>query len=342
MVHLGFPKTGTTTTQNVFYAQRKEILACERVLYPSLNPNLSNVLCTNFRDDPLQPVSNRLAGLTREEARERGRQELVELEEEIVSTQWDTLLLSAEGLSHLGVVELPRLQRWASQFSGNIEVLACVRQPFDYAASFIQQILKWGSTLADLYDRPPVPNYQAKLSRVIDVFGRDNVRVFCFESAVNTTGGIVAEFARQVGLSEALALRLSERSTRVNDSLTDVGVAVLDAMNQIRPMFVDGRRNPKRSGREVTFISRLGGGRYSLPIEVEDRIRATCVEDVRWLNATFDLDLYPEASRGAPAPDEGSITRALDPEVAISIAAVIGDLVNRPRQTRRPGPRRGG
>jgi hypothetical protein len=329
-VHLGFPKTGTTTIQNVFHAHRNRLLAEEGVLYPSLSPNLTNVLCTNFLDDPLKHITNQMAGISREEARERGRQQFLELESEIASTQWRTLVLSAEGLSNLSALDLSHFREWVKELAHRVEALVCVREPLAYTASVIQQILKGGATLGEMYESPPTPNYKGKLSNAIEVFGRDKIRVFCFESWTRTDGGLVSEFARQVGLSDSTASWLADRASRENESLTELGVSVLDAMNRIRPMFVEGKRNPRRSGRELAYISRLGGRRYSLPHAVAECIHSSCVDDVRWLNETFALSFYPEISRDFPMMMSGELNSATeDPEVAASIAEVIGELVNR-------------
>lgn len=329
IVHFGFPKTGTTTIQNVFHAQRESLLERERVLYPALNPNLTNALCTMFLDNPLNHISNKMAGLSLVEAQSLGEDYRAQLEAEVNAASWDTLLLSAEGLSNLGAANLGRLREWLGQWADEVELFACVRDPLAYTASVIQQIMKGGPTLAELYDELPLPNYQGKLSNAIRAFGRENVRIYAFEDAIRSQGGVVAEFARQARLSEERALDLAARAERDNESLSGFGVAVLDALNTIRPMFVDGQRNPERSGRELMYLTRLRGGRFQLPADMSAKVLSLTRDDVAWLNEAFGTALYLDAD--SPV---GSDDHAVELEMAASVAAVIGDLVNAPNRPR--------
>jgi hypothetical protein len=58
------PKTGTTTLQNVFHANREFLLAEDGALYPSLAPNLTTPLCTNFQNESQKHISDKMAGFT--------------------------------------------------------------------------------------------------------------------------------------------------------------------------------------------------------------------------------------------------------------------------------------
>ena len=48
-----------------FHAERKALLADERMLYPALSPNLTNALCTMFLDDPLTQRVQQLMSYSR-------------------------------------------------------------------------------------------------------------------------------------------------------------------------------------------------------------------------------------------------------------------------------------
>ena len=185
ILHIGLHKTGTTTIQNVLHANRDFLLRHEGVLYPSLDPNLSNALLHILEDDsrnrPRKLRSKKKAGFTNEELAARREEFLNSLDAEISSSEWNTLLLSAEGLSHWSAPELAKLREWGEKYSSRWTILVCVRHPLDWSRSVVQQRLKAGNTLQQLYEKPPTPKYRAKISRAISVFGRENVRVFDFE-----------------------------------------------------------------------------------------------------------------------------------------------------------------
>lgn len=295
VLHAGLPKTGTTSIQTAFYAERGHLLDRARLLYPSLSANLTDALCTLFHDDPRKHITNKLAGLTTLEAIVPLQREYLDaLDAEILSTDWDTLLLSAEGVSNLSSRALARLREWGDRFASQWTVLLCVRHPVDYVRSHIQQILKSGTTLAELYDKIPGPAYRWKASNLIEVFGRENMTVYDFESARKHGGGVVGAFADRVGLAGPLLDLLTAQNVRKNPSLSHEAVLLLDSVNRQRPMFDGDARAPRRSGRELAYLSRIRGHRFHLPAPVEDDIRDSTRGDIDWLNAEFSLDLYPD------------------------------------------------
>jgi hypothetical protein len=193
VLHAGLHKTGTSTIQNVLHANRGFLLEREGALYP----NLSNALGAVFRDDPRKRrARKRMAGFTDEEIGARREKLLDALDAEISSMEWSTLLLSAEGASHLSAPELAKLRKWGEGYATEWTVLVCVRHPFDWTRSVVQQRLKGGETLREMYGDIPAPNYRARISRAITVFGRGKVRIFNFESAAKGEGGVVGAFAR--------------------------------------------------------------------------------------------------------------------------------------------------
>lgn len=331
ILHFGLPKTGTTTIQNVFHANRDFLLRQEGVLYPSLAPNLTTPLCTIFQDEPHQHIANKMAGLTTEEESARQKKYRDSLEAEISSHAWNTLLLSAEGVSNLSAREIADLRSWGEKYSLDWSVIVCVRHPIAYVRSVTQQLMKGGDTLQQLYEQPPLPNFRGKISNVISVFGQENVQVFDFDAAIKDCGGIVAAFADQVGLTAASRDFLASRAISENESLSLEAVHILDSLNRQFPMFADNARAPRRSGpgHELAYISRIEGQKFDIPHLVKENIRSWSREDVAWLNGTFGFDLYrdvtdfvshTESSREVP-------TEAWSETTIDNVAEIIGELV---------------
>ncbi len=331
MLHIGLHKTGTSTIQSVLYANREHLLRQEGVLYPSLAPNLSTSLGTVFRDDPRRQTANRIRGFTDEEIAAHQKHYLGSLDAEISSVEWETLLLSAEGVSNLSKTELASLREWGeSHHASEWTVLVCVRHPVDWARSVIQQLLKRGDTLGQLYAEPRLPDYRGRISTSMSVFGRENVRVYDFRAATESEGGIVGTFAEQVGLSAPSRDLLASQAVRVNESLSSEAARILDSLNRQRPMFAGDVRATRRAGpgHELAYLSRIEGRKFDVPDSVKEAIRARSREDVAWLNETFGLDLYRDVADSAPrarARDEP--VEALSDPAVDSIAGIIGELV---------------
>lgn len=338
MLHIGLDKTGTTSIQNAFYSNRESLLVEEGFLYPSLMPNLSTPLLTIFKHNPHEHRANKMAGLPYEEVEKRQQNYLKSLEAEISSCDWSTLLLSAEGLSSLRESEVAKLGEWGEQYSENWTVLVCVRHPVTWGCSVVQERLKQGSALKQVYQDPPTPNYRRKISNVISVFGKENVRVFDFETASEGIGGVVSTFAAQAGLSSLACEFLARQAVRTNESLSLEGAHILDSLNRQRPVFSGGARAPRRPGTRhvLPYISRIDGRRFDIPDTVKEKIRAQSHDDVEWLNETFGLNLYSDVTRSIPrgkghesSEEEGhkEAVKALSDPAIDSIAETFGELI---------------
>lgn len=235
VLHTGLPKTGTSTIQNVFYENRDFLLQQEGVLYPSLLPNLSTPLHTIFSANPQNQNVNKVSGFTTEELAARRQNYLDRLDAEISLREWNTLLLSAEGLSNLSVPDMTKLREWGEKYALEWIVLVCVRHPVDYVRSVIQQSLKNGETLQDLYENLPTPRYSIRIANAMSMFGQENVKVFDFDTAAKNDGGIVGTFARQVGLTTPSCEFLASQAVRTNESLSLEATQILDSLNRQRP-----------------------------------------------------------------------------------------------------------
>lgn len=327
VLHPGFPKTGTSTIQHTLHANREFLLAEQKTLYPFMTVNSNGPLGTIFRKEPHKQMGNRMAGLTNEEVEKRRIDYLDFLNSEVCSHEWDTLLLSAEVIINLSEAEIAKLREWGEEHSSKWTILLCVRHPVDWTRSVIQQMVRQGDSLADTYERPPLPMYRKRISPLISVFGRENVRVFDFDTAVRSKGSVVGEFARQAQLPWEY---LASRTTRTNESLSLEAVRILDSLNRQRPMFVDDVRASGRAGpeQEFAYLRRMGGREFDVPAPVKEDIRLQSREDVVWLNETFDLDLYRDIIDFAPrTEDHKEPVEALDDSVVDGIAEIFGELV---------------
>ena len=327
VLHPGFPKTGTSTIQHTLHANREFLLAKQKTLYPFMTVNSNGPIGTIFRKEPQRQMGNRMAGLTNEEVEKRRIGYLDFLNSEVHSHEWDTLLLSAEVIINLSEAEIAKLREWGEKHSSKWTILVCVRHPVDYVRSVIQQMVRQGDSLADTYESLPLPMYRKRISTLISVFGRENVRVFDFDTAVRSEGSVVGEFARQAQLPWEY---LSSRTTRTNESLSLEAVRILDSLNRQRPMFVDDVRAPGRVGpeQEFAYLRCLGGRKFDVPAPVKEDIWLQSREDVVWLNEVFDLDLYSDIVEFAPhtKTHEGPVG-ALDNSVVDGIAEIFGKLV---------------
>src|SRR5579885_2145574 len=221
ILHIGLPKTGTTSFQNAVFLNRKSIYSDFGIYYPDLASNLTDVLCTAFHDDPRKHVMVQIAGVdTREKAEELRRSTVASLTEDIEKQPWETLVLSAEGLANFYGHEYEALAEWALRYTRDWTVLFWPRHPVRFAISNAQEMIKGGYTFQRLTAESIIPYFRERIGNAAVAFGLKNIEIVPFEIAQASNGGVVAEFCRKIGVPDLRALEIASTADRLNISLS--------------------------------------------------------------------------------------------------------------------------
>lgn len=327
IVHAGLPKTGTTSIQEALYQHRGVILENAQLLYPSISDNHTNALCTMFLEKPETHIANRMAGrLTSEQVAPYKASCYEALENEIKSTEWTTLLLSAEGLSNLRAVELTGLRDWLLQYCENIEIILWLRNPVSYSISVTQQLLKGGRLLEEMYRDPPLANFKGRGNNFIHVFGRENITFRVFEECMKHPSGILGSFLDDLPLGDEVKSTILADNKRTNESMSLEAALLLNELNRLRPMFEENQRGKNRTFAELNHFMRIKGQKFDVPFEVKRKIENLSVPDLNWLEAEtgkrpFELKYQGEK----PDQDGASMSR----ETMSSVALLLSDILNR-------------
>lgn len=329
ILHVGLPKTGTTSCQEALFANRELLLKRHGMFYPSVATSHNSMLSIMFLEDPRIHVNVKSKGITsRAAAEDLRRSYFAELEADLASAPWDRVVLSSEGLSSLPVGSLGKLRDWLSRWADDWTVLIWSRHPVAFTASSIQQQIKDGRTIEELVERPPLPHMSRRVSNAFDVFGRENVKLTAFEDAKAEPGGVVAAFFRRLGLPEETALEVAASTPMRNESMSMLATMLMSSLNKQRPRFVDGRLNPERRAREIQIFQRIKGEKFRLPPEAERTVRRKSRSDVEWLNATFGTEHYLDVFSDGDGAGAGA-QDAYSPEMLDSLSLLMSDLINR-------------
>lgn len=325
IVHLGMPKTATTSCQNALWRCRTA-LAREGWLYPSVEANHTNALCTMFLPDPRQHITVRSRGITTEDAAEALRAEyFATLEAELAQPGWHTLILSAEGLSNLSEASLGALRDWLLGYVDHVKAFYWLRHPVSYSVSVMQQMLKGGETIEQMLTALPLTNYRGKLTNALAVFGRESTRISRFEDAVSHPKGPVFAFCQALGLPSDISHKAMSVARTENESMSLLAAHALDALNRRRPLFIDGAPNPKRHPAELAQFMRIRGPKFDLTAGQKQMIRTASRPEMEWLSQTFGQKFYPDIFSDAPFEE----TAAPPSETADTLGLTISDLVLR-------------
>lgn len=239
------------------------------------------------------------------------------------ATRCETGFFSSETLIRLQPDEIAAMVEQFRTVAEEIKVLIYVRHPVGYTVSATHQAVRLGQSLAALEKKPRLVDLKRILPRWRDAMGADNLIVRPFERAQMVNGDAVDDVLAVLGAGAA-ADRLT-RSQR-NEGLSVLGIHVLDRVNQLqgRPL---GRPN-------ILRINTLAGPRYVLPQETLDHARELAVPHLEYLEAEFGITL-------SEPPQTPSPPLSLSPEELDTLAALINELLPETRPPEAPERPRG-
>jgi hypothetical protein len=310
VLHIGLPKTATTTIQHVLESLKPE-LAARGVLYPgTTRSQLELVQRSQFRQTERQTGPGSLA------------EAMGWLADEVRAVGPERVILSCERMSLVTPGSVARLQEavatWLPQVR-DVRVLAYVRDPVSWATSLCQQRLKQGTTRLSRFAADPWPlGLEALLGKYVRRYGRDAVTVRHLHPAYLTGGNVVDDFLAAVGPAGFVA---PGPPPVLNRSLTRHGAQVADLLAELLPR---GQREGLRKHTLRRLLQAIEGPRFVLPREVQARIVAASQGDVDYVRRLWGLDLRPTLVEPPDDPDlEEAAVLALALDVVEQVKRVV-------------------
>jgi hypothetical protein len=326
VVHIGTTKTGTKTIQRALFSARSKLLSDAGILYPSIAANQSTYLGTIFRDEAPRRVQLIDPDATDEESVARlGRKYRASLDADIASSDWHTLVISAESLSGFDAKAIARLIEWLTEYVSDISVVAYVRHPVDWTRSAVLQRLKAGETLDHLYNNLPRPGWRRRFTPWLDAVSLERFRLVSFDDALENDG-IMATFCDAASLPRETLLSLAP-APHANESMSLEAALLLDSLNRQRPVFRDGKLSPERRWHGAHTIKSIPGNKFYLSAEHAAKARADSRPDLEWLNATFGTNFYPDVFEDTQL--EEPVRPNTMPQATVdALAIMLSDLGN--------------
>ena len=310
-------KTATSSIQH-FLSMNRQALSEEGVIYPQatgLDGGSQVGFVAAVQSTPVNSAIRRQVGIADDTDRERYRQALIgSISQEIRdSSEPHTLVVSSEHfhsrLNKLGDIAALKkfLQRWADEF----QVVVYFRRQDKAAVSRYSTALKSGNPDPRLFPSLSYKNtasyyhYHAVYSNWASVFGEQQVSVGLFEPSEWKGGSILEDFCERA----YLAFNNKKLPKRVNESVNDLGAALLLQLNQQWPK-TEKNWNSTRRRIAVQAISKLYSGNCN---------PATCSEAMAFYALFEDSNnrLKEQAFPGRETPlfsqDFGQYPETLEP-----------------------------
>lgn len=301
-LHVGLPKTATTTIQHVLEAVKPQLTA-RGVLYPGTTASqLELVRRTQF-----DRVGASTAAGSVGEAVER-------LASEIRAVRPDHVVLSCEHMSLVPARAVARLKQVLEDRLPEVRevaVLCYVREPIGFATSLCQQRLKSGTVRLSGFAADPWPfSLRQLLGKQVDCYGQAAVRLRYLHHDHLVNGSAVDDVLAELGVA---GIDAPVPVPVLNRSLSQEGAQVADALAGLVP------RDRRSNGRNPVYkrmLEAIRGNRFVLPSEVQAKIIAASQADFEHIRKVWGLEIVPE-------PVELEAVPGLDAEAALAMARQI-------------------
>ena len=343
LLHIGMPKTGTSTLQRTLLAHRRR-LSRVGVLYPRparREANHNRIVAPFFEADDMHRalLHGRPNGAS---AQKLGTHVWNDIRREVAGSDASTTILSGELFYGLREDRLRRLAALLREVFDPIDVVCYVREPAAYYVSLAQQLVRGTARIT------PPARFRMRTSRCLPRFHAafdDRVTVRAFEPTALVDGDIVTDFVTAV-LPEARAALPRQQRIRANESISAEAMCVL----QQRRLAAGGPdRLTRRAARTVERLRGLTDAPRTPPRlrpDLEAALVRRHAAELAWLREHHGIEFSTIAEPAAadeppPAGWETEDLRRLldvDPAAVETVAAALG---RRERRRRWPGRRQG-
>lgn len=272
ILHIGMPKTGTSSIQETLFSLGELGL----VSYAKLGvANHGGIIASVFEEDSHAWRGHRVAGRSKKEIEQFNDQALIRLKK--VCEDRGQQIISGEGIWHMSEASLVKLRDFFSDHFDRIEVVGYVRSPASFIASAFQQLVK-NHGLARLRAGTYYPHYRDKFEKFDRVFGVENVALRLFDPKQLAKGDVVVDFCQHLGESIKL-----ESILRVNESISLEATAVLFAYRREGPQYGSYRGKGRDNNALVASLVGFGTSKLRLSNTLIEPVLERHRDDIEWI-----------------------------------------------------------
>jgi hypothetical protein len=298
-IHIGMPKTGSTSIQRNFFELRPFLL--ERgVNYLDLRHHNHNALSSLLSDAPHRHHFNILRGFnTPEKAAAFNDKIRKRLMRGLRTNTSKKFVISAEALSVVDPAGVQQLKEILQPFATSFRIICYVRHPYDFMSSETQQRVKVGQKVLGLAEDGPLPGYRERIEKFIQVFGRESVDVRVLDSTELVNSDLICDFLAAIG--ESPDLFDGQHVVKVNESICHEAVLLCNSLNKSIRALESGEKNPDRANLQK-WLTQINGTRFVLGTELSESAQAQLHADLDWLHAVLGRDVFKLESREESHP----------------------------------------
>lgn len=333
ILHLGMPKTASTSIQTALLENRKllksygweyPVFTCPQHGYTFILQN--DPLCRLFMPaHPFhvqRPLKNGVIDL---DIQQKGLRKALDG----YCQNESKLILSSEAL--LSPLPLRRIAEYMDSQNYAIEPVVYVRSPYSYRVSLYQSLLKFsqfpGATISKHLNTPVV---KSVVGAAMDVFG-NSVKFYPFNNLVGSRVDIVKHFFSHL-LNDNVCNGI--QVPKENKSPSRQATALLEYIEEKAPLYVDNIKNNKRRHGDIKPLLKLEGEKFRFDSEQLANFKEVIDMENSWLRDCLghefcDVDYMSQIASGPMVWTEEHIQSLLRilPEIEGDLQLIILDYL---------------
>lgn len=299
ILHIGFPKTGTSSIQT-FLFENTELLKKNRILYLATDErveyrNLAVIAMNEKRSDAYTRHLLSQTQFSREDLVADLTKQITLDFKSINKEDYDAVIISSEHLSSRlkRLEEVERLKSILEPYFDDVNVVAYIREQAERIPSQYSTHIKSGGTLKfDKFVHRCHESvgmfYDKTLKNWVKVFGKDRTLVRIFDKREFIGGDLFQDFIQANGFSFVQGFHYP--SSQVNQSISKFACKLMLIFNKYFPDSI--KLNPSKRQTVVDFLCRHNGLENKLNSEEKEFVRKVFSESNNSIKCAF----FPERS----------------------------------------------
>lgn len=282
IVHIGMPKTGSTSIQKTFFKG----IESETFYYFDLGEsNHGRRVTSLFSSDEALPQHRKL-NFSKSDITRLNLDTKEKLIDNIKNCTKPVMIISGEVISaFLSQEELEEFRDFLDQYFQKITIIAYVRTVKSYIESKFQQQVKSGNK-GDFNVEEWYPEYQETFEKFDLAFGRENVKLWKFDPKSFTDGDVVMDFCNRLGIEMRI-----EQTERVNDSLTKEALSLLYIYRKYGPRRGVGSEAISENNDLIKKLRTLGHKKVKFSPSLFEKILEKNKSDLLWIEGRLSEKL---------------------------------------------------
>ena len=253
-IHVGFPKTATTSLQATF-AENTKLLHELDITYPIFKVNNKKGIAKKHSNHsmPISVIFQKEQKLAKKEAKSYHRIDLKEAKDscknQLVNylANSNNLFISGENICFMSQQELSDFVEKIHKYNYEVKAIALIRNPYTATCSSIQEKIKSGRyiNLISLNDKVPKSCHnikqwsKANVIRKLKPILASRIKFIPFEQACSNPYGPVGFIIKEFLNQDPSAFKYVKK----NESMYNLSVRVCNEMNKYDSAFTNGKFN---------------------------------------------------------------------------------------------------